>query len=208
VRIKRWAFPVLVVALGIGGFLASGAAARPTRIGKPAPAPLKMLPKVGCEGLLTIADFPGTVAETSLVGGLFGPIEEGKTGGGAFLTTCQYTSAPATEADPEPTEHIGIDVLGVEPRVVFEPGGRRQDLLLLFPKLPDTSRFPLHGIGTRAYYEIDEEGNAIGFLQVRNDIFYVAKEEAAGIRSMLGTVASELCKSCNEAEVPPTGKHK
>jgi hypothetical protein len=198
-RVRRWTALILVLAFGCAVVGVSAAAARP-----PAkkPAKLKMLPKVGCQGLLTLADFPGTVTETTLAGGVFGPIEEGKKGVGAFITTCQFDPPEPTEADPEPSTNVGVDVLAVEPWIEFESHGRRNNLLLAFPPLSDSSRFQLHGIGTRAYYEITEEGGAIGYLQVRNDIFYVAKEETAGIRSMLATVASELCKSCSEAEIP------
>jgi hypothetical protein len=201
-RIKLWTFSMLLAALGGAAFLVPGAVAgqRPTR--KPKPA-LKMLPKVGCEGLLTVADFPGTVSESAIAGGaIFGSIEEGHHGVRAFVTTCQYSSPEPTDADPEPEQRLGLDVLGVQPRIEFESNGKRHDLLLAFPKQAESTRYQLHGIGTRAFFEIGSEGDSIGYLQVRNDVFYVAKEGVGGIKSLLATVASELCKSCNEAEVP------
>ena len=194
----------LIVAIAFAAALVPAAAAQPAA---KKPAPLKMLPDVGCEGLLTVADFPGTVTETSLAGGAFGPIEQGRSGGGAFVTTCQFDPPEPTEADPEPSRNVGVDILGVEPRIVFESAGRRHDLLRSFPSTPHSSRYQLHGIGTRAFYEITEEGAAIAYLQVRNDVFMVGREEVGGIKSILKTVASELCKYCTEAEVPQSGKH-
>lgn len=194
----------MIVAAGCAVALVPAAAAKPA-VKKP--AALKMLPQVGCEGLLTVADFPGTVTETTLAGGAFGPVEEGRGGGGAFVTTCQFDPPEPTEADPEPSRNVGVDTLGVEPRIEFEAKGRRHDLLQVFPATPHSSRYQLHGIGTRAFYEITEEGSAIAYLQVRNDVFMVGREEVGGITSILKTVASELCKSCTEAEVPRSGKH-
>jgi len=202
VHFKRCAFSVFALALVAGALLSTGAAAKPTPLLPPKSGSLKMLPNVGCEGLLTVADFPGTVKEIPGLGGVLSPVEEGHVPHSSFFTTCQYISAEATEADPEPPEYFGFDMLSVYKRIQFESGGKRHDLLSVFPQLPGTTRFQLHGIGTRAYYEIDEEGDAVGFLQVRNDVFYVAKETVGGLRAMLKTVAGELCKSCTEAEVP------
>lgn len=206
-RIKLLTSFVLVVALCGSLFVVPGALAGSKAGKKPKPA-LQILPKVGCEGLLTVADFPGTVSETALGGGtIFGSVEEGRGGTHTFLTTCQYSSPEPTEADPEPEQRIAADVLGVEPRIDFEFRGKRHDLLLEFPKQPDSTRYPLHGIGTRAFFEINEEGDSTGYLQVRNDVFYVGKEGAGGIKSMLATVASELCKACSESEVPLSAGH-
>ena len=102
--------------------------------------------------------------------------------------------------------NVGVDELGVAPRDEFEASGRRQDLLYAFPSIPESTRYQLHGIGTRAYFVIDSDGGTEGLLQVRNDVFLVAKEEVAGIRELLAIVASELCKSCNEAEIPQPKK--
>ncbi|HTR74312.1 MAG TPA: hypothetical protein VMH33_03520 [Solirubrobacterales bacterium] len=202
-RIKVWAFSTLVLALGAIAFFSAGATAKPTRLGGSGKSPpLKMLPNVGCEGLLTVADFPGTVKEIPGLAGILGSVEEEHVPHSSFFTTCQYISAEPTEADPEPAEHFGFDILSVYKRIEFESGGKRHNLLTVFPKLPGTTRFRLHGIGTRAYFEIDEEGDAVGYLQVRNDVFYVVKENAGGLRQMLATVASELCPKCNESEVP------
>ena len=206
-RVKRWASFILVAALGCATLLAPGAAAKPKTATKHLP-PLKMLPDVGCQGLLTISDFPGTVTESTLAGGAFSSAEEGKLGGPGFFTTCQFDPPEPTESDPEPDQKVGADELGVEPRSEFEAAGRRQDLLYAFPSLPESTRYQLHGIGTRAYFVIDSEGGAEGYLQVRNDVFLVAREEVGGIRGLLAIVASELCKSCNEAEIPQPGKHK
>lgn len=193
---------MLTLACAVGSATAT---AKPAA--KKPPAKLQMLPKVGCEGLLTVADFPGTVTESKVAGGVFSPVEEGNKGTRAFVTTCQYESPQPTAADPEPRMAIGADILAVQPRIEFESHGRRHDLLLPIPRLPESSRYELHGIGTRAYYEIGNEGETAGYLQVRNDVFTVDKEGSGGIRSMLATVAGELCKSCTEAEVPRSTKH-
>jgi hypothetical protein len=50
----------------------------------------------------------------------------------------------------------------------------------------------LHGIGTHAYLVINQEGNATGLMQVRNDIFEVVKEGAGGVPALLKTAADEL----------------
>ena len=167
---------------------------------------LKMLPNVGCQGLLTIEDFPGTVTESTLASGAFSRAEEGRSGSSGFFTSCQFNPPEPTESDPTPDKNVGADEMGVEPRDEFETHGRRHNLLLAFPSPPESSRYQLHGVGTRAYFIINNEGGTIGYLQVRNDVFIVAKEEVAGIKEMLATVASELCKSCNEAELPQPKK--
>jgi hypothetical protein len=204
VDIRRWALLISMTALACAVGAAT-ATARPTAT-KP-PAKLQMLPKVGCQGLLTVADFPGTTTEGTVAGGVFGPVEEGGKGTQAFVTTCQYESPEPTAGDTEPQQAVGADALSVDPRIEFESQGRRHNLLLPFPRLPQSTRYELHGIGTRAYFEIDEEGDVAGYLQVRNDVFTVDKEGSGGIKSMLATVAGELCKSCTEAEIPRSGKH-
>ncbi len=172
---------------------------------KPAPG-LKMLPNVGCQGLLTNADFPGTVSESTVGGGVFGSVEAGRSGSSGFFTSCQFNPPEPTESDPTPDKNVGADELGVEPRGEFETRGRRHNLLSAFPSTPESSRYQLHGVGTRAYFIINNEGGTVGYLQVRNDVFIVAKEEVAGIKELLATVASELCKSCSEAEIPQPRK--
>jgi hypothetical protein len=204
-RVRRWASFILVAALGCATLLAPGAAARPNSPTKHLPA-LKMLPEVGCQGLLTISDFPGTVTETTLAGGVFSFAEEGRSGAGGFFTSCQFNPPEPTESDPDPDQKVGADELGVEPRSEFEAAGRRQDLLDAFPSIPESTRYQLHGIGTRAYFVIDNDGGAEGYLQVRNDVFVVGREEVGGIKELLAIVASELCKSCNEAEIPQPKK--
>jgi hypothetical protein len=206
-RVKRRMPLILLSALGLAALLAPGAAARPKASPQPLPA-LKMLPDVGCQGLLTIADFPGTAIESTLAGGVFSFAEEGRSGSAGFFTSCQFNPPEPTESDPDPDQRVGADELGVEPRSEFEAAGRRQDLLNAFPSLPESTRYQLHGIGTRAYFVIDSDGGAEGYLQVRNDVFLVGREEVGGIRELLATVASELCKRCTEAEIPQPGKHK
>lgn len=207
--VKRRAFSAaLALALGCAVILAPTAVARHNAARKHLPA-LKMLPNVGCMGLLTIADFPGTVTESTVAGGVFSFAEEGRSGGSAFFTSCQFNPPGPTELDPTPSKNVGVDELGVEPRDEFETRGNRHNLLLAFPSIPESTRYQLHGIGTRAYFVIDNEGGAVGYLQVRNDIFIVGKEEVPGIKELLATVASELCKSCNEAEIPqPKKSHR
>ncbi|MGA8746540.1 MAG: hypothetical protein WB507_11845 [Solirubrobacterales bacterium] len=196
---------ILGLALGCAVILAPAAMAGHNAARKHLPA-LKMLPNVGCQGLLTNADFPGTVTESTLAGGAFSSVEEGRSGSSGFFTSCQFNPPEPTELDPTPSKNVGVDELGVEPRAEFETRGHRHNLLLAFPSIPESSRYQLHGVGTRAYFLIDNDGGAIGYLQVRNDIFIVGKEEVPGIKEMLATVASELCKSCNEAELPQPKK--
>ena len=205
-RGRNWALSILVLAFGCLVMWVPVAAARPKHKPK-APTSLKMLPDVGCKGLLTIDNFPGTVSESALAGGVFGSAEEGRGGSPGFFTSCQFNPPEPTESDPEPDKDVGgADELGVEPRIEFETRGRRHDLLLAFAPPPDSSRYQLHGIGTRAYFAIDNEGGGTGYLQVRNDVFLVSKENVGGIRELLAIVASELCKSCNEAEIPQPKK--
>jgi hypothetical protein len=197
----------VLLALGCALVLVPVAAARSKAATKPLAA-LKMLPDVGCKGLLTIDNFPGTVTESTLAGGAFEFAEEGRSGSGGFFTSCQFNPPEPTESDPDPDQKVGADELGVEPRSEFEASGRRHDLLYAFPSPPESTRYQLHGIGTRAYFVIDSDGGAAGYLQVRNDVFVLGKEEVGGIRELLAIVASELCKSCNEAEIPQPSKHK
>lgn len=201
IRGKHLVLSLPILIIGCLSICVTGA----TAISKPVRS-LKMLPNVGCQGLLTNADFPGTVTESTLAGSAFSFAEEGRSGGSSFFTSCQFNPPEPTESDPTPDKSVGADELGVEPRVEFESRGRRHNLLLAFPSPPESSRYQLHGIGTRAYFLINNEGGSIGYLQVRNDVFIVAKEEVVGIREMLATVASELCKNCNEAELPQPKK--
>lgn len=196
---KHLVLSLLVLAIGCLSICVTGANAK----SKPVPS-LKMLPDVGCQGLLTTADFPGSTRETTGGAGAFRPAEEGRSGSPVFFTSCAFLPPEPTESDPNP-EGGGADALAVHPRIEFETHGRRHNLLLAFPPPPESSRFQLHGIGTRAYYYINNEGGAAGYLQVRNDVFFVSRE-LPGIRELLGTVASELCKSCNEAEIPQPKK--
>ena len=198
---KHLVLSLSVLAIGCLSICVTGATAK----SRPLPK-LQMLPNVGCQGLLTNADFPGTVTESTLAGGVFSFAEEGRSGGSGFFTSCQFNPPEPTESDPTPSKNVGVDELGVEPRYEFEASGRRQDLLYAFPSFPESTRYQLHGIGTRAYFVITSDGGAAGYLQVRNDVFLVGKEEVGGIREILAIVASELCKSCNEGEIPQPKK--
>lgn len=206
-HLRRLSFAALVLAVCGASCLAAVADAKPSATKHPRPA-LKMLPRVGCQGLLTISDFPGTAIETTLAGGVFGSVEESPAADRTFFTTCQFTPPETGESTPETEAGVGVDELAVYPRIEFESQGRRHELIADLPQALPGSRYELHGVGTRAYFVIDEEGGAEGYLQVRNDVFFVVRDQVAGIRGILSTVASELCPRCIEAEVPRASKHK
>jgi len=66
------------------------------------------------------------------------------------------------------------------------------------PNTLDSPKYPIHGVGTRAYYLRGKEGDvAEGVLQVRNDLFIIVQELPTGLKRLLSTVAHELT---------PTGK--
>jgi hypothetical protein len=178
-------FGALLVTASLA-FAPGGAAA------KPKPSSVKLLPHRSCKGLLSVSDFPGAATEAPGVGGLL-------EAPGSFITFCAYYPAEPqpTAAEPEPPLPTGggEDALAVYPRLDYAPQGKPLDLAgnLVGQLDRDTNTVTLlHGIGTRAYLVIDEEGNGIGILQVRNDLFEVFKEGVAGMPGLLAKAAHEL----------------
>jgi hypothetical protein len=178
-----------------GGMLSRVRAQRGAAKHKAKPKTVALLPNVGCQKLLSLADFPGAASEGPLAHGAFSAEEEGRTNPDAFYTTCEFYPPESTEQNPTPGGIGGIDTLTVE------HGFRYQHLKghdLIYPP-PSGSTF-MHSIGTRAYYRINEsnpeEHILEGWLQVRNDLFTVTRNSTAGVSiyGMLAQVAGELCR--------------
>jgi hypothetical protein len=166
------------------------AGARPKPL-QPKPT-LKLLPHRPCKGLLSVADFPGAATEGPGPPGFFDKP-------GAFVSVCGFYPAEvhptAAEPEPPPPTGGGEDVLAVYPRLDYAPQGRPEDIVGSLVGQIDRDENTvtlLHGVGTHAYLVIDEEGNAIGIMQVRNDLFEIFKEGAAGVPQLLRKVAGEL----------------
>jgi hypothetical protein len=185
------AIAIVVSALGCLAIGVSAAGAKPKPL-LPKTSAVKLLPHRSCKGLLSIGDFPGAVTEGPGPPGLFDKP-------GAFISICGYypEEKQPTEAEPEPPPPTGggEDVLAVYPRLDYAPRGK--PLNIVGPLIAQIDRTQntvtsLHGVGTHAYVVIDEEGNGIGMMQVRNDVFEVFKESPAGIPGLLAKVAGEL----------------
>jgi hypothetical protein len=193
IRGKHWAFYILVLASGCLTIYAPSASAKPKHKPKP---PTKLLPHRPCKGLLSISDFPGAVSEGPLLGSV-SPFEQGKAANENYTTTCEYIPPERSLADPEP-KGGGSDILTVYGRQFYQHT-KHQDLTVYEPNVLGSPKFPLPGLGTRAYYRLGgKEGDvAEGVLQVRNDLFIVIQEFPFNFRRLLTTVAHELS---------PTGK--
>ncbi|MGA8745225.1 MAG: hypothetical protein WB507_05125 [Solirubrobacterales bacterium] len=83
-------------------------------------------------------------------------------------------------------------MLSVDPRFEYETEGKTHNLISFLPIPPESSRIALHRIGTHAFFDLNNEGGGLGYLQVRNDVFIVAKDSMAGIGGVLSKVANEL----------------
>ena len=192
IRGKHWAFSILVLALGCLTIWAPSAGAKPKHKPKP---PAKLLPHRPCKGLLSISDFPGAVSEGPLLGSV-SPFEQGKADTENYTTTCVYIPPERSLADPEP-KGGGSDILTVYGRHFYQHT-KNQDLTVYEPNVLGSPKYPLPGIGTRAYVLLGKEGDVVeAVLQVRNDLFIVIGETLPNIRGLLTTVAHELS---------PTGK--
>jgi hypothetical protein len=182
----------------VGLLAAASLAVAPTVAGaRPKPLPskpgLKLLPHRSCKDLLTVADFPGAATEGPGPPGFF------NAGSGAAVSICGYYPAEAkpTEAEPEPPAPTGggEDALAVYSRASYAPAGKPENLIApLVGRIDrdENSVMLLHGVGTHAYLVIDKEGDATGLMQVRNDIFEVVKEGAAGVPALLRKAADGL----------------
>ena len=185
-RGKYWALSMLVLALGCSAVLAPGAAARP----KKKPKLAALLPDRSCKGLLSIGDFPGAASESSLVGGAFHS-GEANSKAGSYFTTCQFAPPEATEQDPTP-EGGGLDELAVFDRFLYEHP-RNHNLTGLFPWPPGVTKVPLRLRSvTRGYWGTGPEGDGYGLMQVRNDVFWIARDNSTGMIALLSQVASKL----------------
>jgi hypothetical protein len=188
---------VTIIGILVGVLATASMAITPTVAGaRPKPLPskpaLKLLPHRSCKGLLSISDFPGATTEGPGPPGLFS-----KPGGDVSI--CGYFPAEAqpTEAEPEPPAPTGggEDILAVYSRAAYAPAGKPVNLvtpLVSHINRAENTVMTLHGVGTHTYVVINEEGDATGFMQVRNDIFEVFKEGAAGVKGLLAKVAGEL----------------
>ncbi len=180
----------------------SGAVAKP----KPPATPGQALPFRGCQGLLTLGDFPDAVSEESTPGKFFDNVE---------VSVCQFrmfkledSAAYILECVAEPdmsmcTHRGGNDGLVVAGAAIYrkhpQPERRKG-----WPS--GFTRHVIHGLGTAAELGYNDDvptinpmvqGQPVGFgwLQVRNDVFNVEAEGA--ILPLLERVAHELS---------PTGK--
>ncbi len=201
IRGKRWAIAVLALALGCLVMWAPSAGAKP----KPPAKPGKALPFRGCQGLLTLSDFPDTVTEESPPGKFFDNVEVSVCefrmftleDSGAYVLEC------ATEPDmPKCTHRGGNDGLVVAGAALYRKhpqAERRRGWPTGF------TRHVIHGLGTSAELGYNDDvptinpmvqGQPVGFgwLQVRNDVFDVEAEGA--ILPLLERVANELCHKC------------
>jgi hypothetical protein len=191
-RKKPWVLFLLMMALGCLAMFAPIAGAKPKA--KPR-LPGKLLPQRSCKGLLSIADFPGAVSESPVLGSL-SPFEKGNAHTENYATTCEYNPPERSQADPEP-KGGGSDILTVYGRQFYQHT-KHQNLTVYEPNTLNSPKYPIHGVGTRAYFLLSKEGDvAEGVLQVRNDLFIIVQEFPTGLRRLLSTVAHELS---------PTGK--
>ena len=191
IRGKHWAFSILVLALGCLTIWAPSAGAKPKHKPKP---PTKLLPHRPCKGLLSISDFPGAVSEDNILGSV--GLEHGTGAEENYTTTCLYLPPEKTLANPV-IKGGGSDILTVYGRHFYQHT-KHQDLTVYEPNVLGSPKYPLPGIGTRAYGLLGKEGDVVeGVLQVRNDLFIVIGETLPNIRGLLTTVAHELS---------PTGK--
>ena len=187
---KMFSSAILTLAVACVAITPGTAAARPTPLIPP--TKVKLLPQRSCKGLLTLNDFPGAVREGPGPPGFFDQP-------GARVSVCGYypPEPEPTEAEPEPPtpKGGGETALGVFPRAAYELGGKLQNFVTPLINQLDTSKNTvrrLHGIGTSAYLVIEEEGNGIGLMQVRNDLFEIFQEGVGGIPNLLAKVAGEL----------------
>ena len=192
IRGKHWAFYILALALGCLTIFAPSAGAKPKHKPKP---PTKLLPHRACKGLLSISNFPGAVSEDNILGSV--GLEHGTGAEENYTTTCEYLPPEKTLANPV-IKGGGSDILTVYGRHFYQHT-KHQDLTVYEPNVLGSPKFPLPGLGTRAYYRLGgKEGDvAEGVLQVRNDLFIVIQEFPFNFRRLLTTVAHELS---------PTGK--
>ena len=191
IRGKHWAFSILVLALGCLTIWAPSAGAKPKHKPKP---PTKLLPHRPCKGLLSKSDFPGAVSEDNILGSV--GLEHGTGAEENYTTTCLYLPPEKTLANPV-IKGGGSDILTVYGRHFYQHT-KHQDLTVYEPNVLGSPKYPLPGIGTRAYGLLGKEGDVVeGVLQVRNDLFIVIGETLPNIRGLLTTVAHELS---------PTGK--
>ena len=190
IRGKHWAFYILALALGCLTIYAPSAGAKPKHKPKP---PTKLLPHRACKGLLSISNFPGAVSEGPLLGS---SLEHGAGANENYTTTCFYLPPEKTLENPV-IKGGGSDILTVYGRHFYQHT-KHQDLTVYEPNVLGSPKYPLPGIGTRAYGLLGKEGDVVeGVLQVRNDLFIVIGETLPNIRGLLTTVAHELS---------PTGK--
>ena len=191
IRGKHWALSILVLALGCLTIWAPSAGAKPKHKPKP---PTKLLPHRACKGLLSISNFPGAVSEDNILGSV--GLEHGTGAEENYTTTCLYLPPEKTLANPV-IKGGGSDILTVYGRHFYQHT-KHQDLTVYEPNVLGSPKYPLPGIGTRAYGLLGKEGDVVeGVLQVRNDLFIVIGETLPNIRGLLTTVAHELS---------PTGK--
>lgn len=183
---RRWAFALMVSALGCLAICAPGAGAKAKT--KPGPAATKLLPRRSCKGLLSTSDFPGSVRE------FVGKAVSDSTG---YSTDCIYFPPEPGESDPEP-EGGGVDYLTVTTRSGYEYKGKPLNLiegpLLKQAEAKGEVVIHLHGIGTHAdiVYEKGNPDVSKGSVQVRNDVFSVEKGDIVGMKGVLSRVAHEL----------------
>jgi hypothetical protein len=191
IRGKHWALSILVLALGCLTIWAPSAGAKPKHKPKP---PTKLLPHRACKGLLSISNFPGAVSEDNILGSV--GLEHGTGAEENYTTTCEYLPPEKTLANPV-IKGGGSDILTVYGRHFYQHT-KHQDLTVYEPNVLGSPKYPLPGIGTRAYGLLGKEGDVVeAVLQVRNDLFIVIGETLPNIRGLLTTVAHELS---------PTGK--
>jgi len=181
------------VALAVGclTIYAPSADAKPKHKPKP---PAKLLPHRSCKGLLSKSAFSGAVSEENILGSV--GLEHGTGAEENDTSTCLYLPPEKTLANPV-IKGGGSDILTVYGRRFYQHT-KHQDLTVYEPNVLDSPKYPLPGIGTRAYGLLGKEGDVVeAVLQVRNDLFVVIGETLPNIRGLLTTVAHELS---------PTGK--
>ncbi len=198
---RHWVLSILVLVFGCLTVYAPSAGAKP----KPPAAPGQALPFRGCQGLLTLGDFSGAVAEESPPGRISNNVEVSVCEFRMF--TMEHAAAYVLECAVEPdipmcTHRGGNDGLVVAGAALYKkhPQVERR------PSWPaGFTRHIIHGVGTSAELGYSDSvptfdpmghGQPVGFgwLQVRNDVFDVEAEGA--ILPLLERVASELCNKC------------